>query len=84
MYFTSFDFISHTPGVLYFNKFHFKSFYQVVYYEVIKRDLYTENVYECRCDERLKTKGEGSTHLPYTVFYEVIPEISFQIISRKK
>ena len=24
-------------------------------------------MYECRCDERLKTKGEGSTRLTYTV-----------------
>jgi hypothetical protein len=23
-------------------------------------------MYECRCDERLKTKGEKSTHLVYT------------------
>ena len=29
-------------------------------------ESYTENVYECRCDERLKGKTEGSTRLPYT------------------
>ncbi len=23
-------------------------------------------IYECRCDERLKAKAEGSTHLTYT------------------
>ena len=38
----------------------------VVYYESIKRELKTTRIYECRCDERLKTKAEESTHLTYT------------------
>jgi hypothetical protein len=38
----------------------------VVYYESIKRELKTRPIYECRCDERLKTKVEESTHLTYT------------------
>ena len=29
-------------------------------------ERYTEDVYECRCDERLKAEVEGSTLLPYT------------------
>jgi hypothetical protein len=29
-------------------------------------EIYTEDIYECRCDERLKAKYEGSTLLPYT------------------
>jgi len=33
----------------------------VVYYESIKRELQRRPIYECRCDERLKTKAEGST-----------------------
>ncbi len=33
---------------------------------MIKRDLNRKLIYECRCDERLKTKDEGSTHLGYT------------------
>ncbi len=33
-----------------------------VYYESIKRELKTRPIYECRCDERLKTKAEESTH----------------------
>jgi hypothetical protein len=37
-----------------------------VYYEVIKGDLNRRLIYECRCDERLKTKAEGSTRLVYT------------------
>ena len=37
-----------------------------VYYESRKRELKTRPVYECRCDERLKTKSEKSTHLVYT------------------
>jgi hypothetical protein len=32
----------------------------------MKREPKTRPIYECRCDERLKTKGEESTHLGYT------------------
>ncbi len=39
---------------------------QCVYYESIKRDLNTRPIYESRCDERLKPKGEESTRLTYT------------------
>jgi hypothetical protein len=35
-----------------------------VYYETIK--LNRKYIYECRCDERLKAKAEGSTCLAYT------------------
>jgi hypothetical protein len=35
-----------------------------VVYESRKRDLKTRTIYECRCDERLKTK-EKSTRLTY-------------------
>jgi hypothetical protein len=38
----------------------------VVYYESIKRELKIKPIYECRCDERLKTKSEESTRLGYT------------------
>ncbi len=38
----------------------------VVYYESIKRELKTRPIYECRCDEKLKTKDEESTRLTYT------------------
>ena len=40
--------------------------YKVVYYQSIKRELKTRPIYECRCDERLKTKAEESTRLAYT------------------
>ncbi len=40
---------------------------EVVYYESIKRELKKRPVYECRCDERLKTKTEESTRLAYAV-----------------
>jgi hypothetical protein len=33
---------------------------------VIKRDPNIRPIYECRCDERLKGKDEGSTCLTYT------------------
>ena len=42
------------------------TFPAVVYYYVIKRELNRRLIYECRCDERLKVTGEGSTHLTYT------------------
>ena len=38
----------------------------VVYYESIKRELKTEPIYKCRCDERLKTRVEESTRLAFT------------------
>jgi hypothetical protein len=37
-----------------------------VYYESIKRELKIRPTYDCRCDERLKTKAEDSTRLTYT------------------
>jgi hypothetical protein len=37
-----------------------------VYYESKKWELKTRPTYECRCDERLKTKSEKSTRLVYT------------------
>ena len=39
-----------------------------VYYESIKRELKIKPIYECRCDESLKTKPEESTLLTYTGF----------------
>ena len=39
----------------------------VAYYESIKRELQTKLIYECRYDERIKTKVEESTRLGYTV-----------------
>ena len=38
----------------------------VVYYESINREIQTRPMYECRCDERLKPKGEECTRLAYT------------------
>ena len=34
----------------------------------MKRELKTRPMYECRCDERLKTKAEESVILVYTGF----------------
>ena len=34
----------------------------------LKRELKRRPIYERRCDERLKTKAEGSTRLTYTEF----------------
>ncbi len=38
----------------------------VVYYESIKRELKIKPIYECRCDERLRTKTKRFTRLSYT------------------
>ena len=38
----------------------------VVYYESLKGELQKRPIYECRYDERLKTKSEESTRLGYT------------------
>ena len=46
-----------------------KRFYEcleIFYYESRKKELKTKPIYECRCDERLKTKSEKSTRLSYT------------------
>ena len=37
-----------------------------VYYEEIKRELNRILIYECRCNDRLQGKVEGSTRLRYT------------------
>ncbi len=37
-----------------------------VYYETIKWKINIRLIYECRCDERLNVKTEGSTRLTYT------------------
>ncbi len=41
---------------------------KTVYYESRKWEVKTRPLYECRCDERLKTKTEKSTRLGYTGF----------------
>jgi hypothetical protein len=45
---------------------HCLKLWREVDYESIKRELQTKPIYECRCDERLKTKAEESTRLSYT------------------
>ena len=58
----------------------------IVYYESIKRELKTKLIYECRCDERLKTKVEESTRLTCTVFvyYESISVFLFYFIMNRE
>jgi hypothetical protein len=43
-----------------------KSWRKNVHYESIKWELKTRPIYECWCDERLKTKDEESTRLVYS------------------
>ena len=50
----------------------------VVYYESMKRKLKTRPLYECRCDERLKTKAEESKCLAYTVLLGELEYLKIQ------
>ena len=36
------------------------------------------NIYECRCDERLKAKAEGSTCLAYTGLHEGLEHLKIK------
>ena len=44
---------------------------KVVYYESIKRDLKTKPIYECRCDERLKSKSEASMYTSHVHWFDL-------------
>ncbi len=46
-----------------------------LYYEEIKRDLKRILIYECRCNERLKDEGEGSTRVTHTGFREALEHL---------
>jgi hypothetical protein len=50
----------------------------VVYYETIKRELNKRLIYECRCDERLKSKDGGSTYLGYTGLCEGLEHLKIE------
>jgi hypothetical protein len=49
-----------------------------VYYESRKRELKTRPIYECRCDERLKTKSEKSTRLTYTGLFGELEHLNIK------
>ena len=38
----------------------------------------TRPIYECRCDERLKTKVEESTRLVYTLLYTELEHLKIE------
>ena len=50
----------------------------MVYYESINRELKTKLIYECRCDERLKTKAEESTRLVYTGLFGELEHLKIE------
>ena len=57
----------------------FPSRHTVVYYESLKREVQTYNIYECRCDdERLKTEAEESTHLTYTGLFGELEHLKIE------
>jgi hypothetical protein len=53
-------------------------YYLFVYYESIKREVKTRPIYECRCDERLKTKVEESTRLTCTGLLRTLEHIKIE------
>ena len=48
------------------------------YYETINRELNKRLIYECRCDERLKVKVEGSTCLTHTGLNEGLEHLKIE------
>jgi hypothetical protein len=42
------------------------------------RSIKRRPIYDCRYDERLKTKGKGSTRLPYTGFLEGLENLKIE------
>jgi hypothetical protein len=55
------------------------------YYETIKRELNKRLIYECWCDERLRSRVEGSTCLGYTGLHEGLEplEVETKIINER-
>ncbi len=44
----------------------------------MKRELKTRPIYDCLCDERLKTKAEESTRLTYTRLLEELEHLKIK------
>jgi hypothetical protein len=60
--------VNSRTGILFFCAFFLFPFLLLLFvcHEAIKRELKRRPIYECRCDETLKAKAEGSTRLGYT------------------
>jgi hypothetical protein len=58
----------HCQGTLQHHDMHLFTYAHIggVFYGTIERKVNRRLIYKCRCDERLKAKGEGSTRLSYT------------------
>ncbi len=48
------------------------------YYETIKRELNERLLYECRCNERLKTKDERSKCLSHTGLWKGLEHLKIE------
>ncbi len=44
----------------------------------INRELQTRPIYDCRCDERLEPKDDGSTCLTYTGLFEELEYLKIE------
>jgi hypothetical protein len=51
---------------------------EVVYYETINRELNKRLTYECRCNERLKTKSKRSGCLTWTGLCEELEHLKIE------
>jgi hypothetical protein len=51
-------------------KLKMRNLYTLFIIELIKRDLKTRPIYDCRCEERLEPKGDESTCLAFTGLLE--------------
>jgi hypothetical protein len=49
-----------------------------MYYETRKGKVKTRPIYECRCDERPKTKSEKSTRLTYTGLFGELEHLKIE------
>jgi hypothetical protein len=45
----------------------------------MKREIKTRPIFDCRCDERLKTKAEESTRLQYTWLLEELEHLKIEV-----
>ncbi len=50
-----------------------------VYYLTIKGEVNRKLIHECRCDERLKDKGERPARLSYTVFLGGLEHVKIKV-----
>ncbi len=66
------------PDVLGIKETTLGGFIFLFFYESRKRELKTRPIYECWCDERLKTKSEKSIRLSYTWLFGELEHLKIE------